>query len=374
MFFDGLTSRRQHVHVALADALLIIRPDGTRLDSWPLDEVRALASRAGVLRLTREGGPALARIEIDDAALAAAVRDAAPKLDASRAAEAGTARKVVLWSLAAVVSITLFGLYGIPALADRVTPLLPWSVDQRMGREADRQIRAFIPTRPGPFACGAGSEERPGREALDRLAKRLSDAAALPVPIEIVAVRSDLANALALPGGVIYLFDGLIQRATRGDEIASVLAHEIGHAANRDGTRHALQAGGASLLFGFVLGDFVGGTAAIAVLRALSEASYSRAAETDADAYSVALMKRLGGDPRALGEMLSRLADEDEADADSQNRESSGAETIESWTQSHPATGDRRRAVEAIAGDGPTAPVMDAADFIALKRICGPDS
>jgi Zn-dependent protease with chaperone function len=382
VFFDGRTSRRQDVHVRVGDALELTRPDGSALDAWPLAKLRAVASQPGAMRLACDGGPELARLDVRDPALAEAIRTAAPSLHARRAAEAGGARRIVLWTFAAVISISLFGVYGVPALADRLTPLLPWSVDQRMGRAADSQIRAIFPAEPGGFACGEGSQERPGRAALDRLARKLSDAAGLPVPVEIVAVRSDFVNALALPGGVIYLFDGLIRRARSGDEIAGVLAHEIGHVANRDGTRRALQAGGVSLLFGFILGDFVGGTAAVAIVRVLSEASYSRAAETEADAYSVRVMRALGGDPRAVGDLLSRLGgDDDEPDetapADPPDGEPdasrrSGAEAIGGWLDSHPATADRRRAIDAAAGDGPASPVMDAADLLALKRICGP--
>lgn len=390
VYFDGQTSRRQDVHVALDGALTVYRSDGARLVQWPYDDVRELPSPEGVLRLGREGGPPLARLEIRDAGLAAAVRDSAPNLGASLKAESGTARKVVLWSLAAVVSLTVFGLYGIPAIATAATPLLPWSVDRNMGEAGDQQLQLIIPTRPGGFACGEGSQERPGREALDRMAKRLSDAAGLPVPIRIVAVRSDFVNALALPGSPIYLFDGLIKRAKSADEIAGVLGHEIGHVANRDGTRQTLAAGGASLLFGFILGDFVGGTAAITIVQTLSEASYSRDAERQADLYSVKLMKSLGADAKAVGGFLARMTEDDEeedrkereadkktAEAEkpgetkSETRKRDGVRTVTDWLSSHPATAERRRRIEAEAGDGATTPIVDEADFLAIKRICG---
>lgn len=383
VFFDGQTSRRQDVHVALEPAALaILRPDGSPLETWPQGELRELAGPPELLRLGRERGSGLARLEIRDPALAAAVRAAAPRLKAAHAEERGTTRRVVLWSLAAVVSVTLFAFYGVPALADRLAPLLPWTVDQRMGEIADRQIRALFPIEPGgDFACGEGSEEKPGREALDRLAQRLSEAAALPVPIRVVAVRSDFVNALALPGGTIYLFDGLIEKAKSVEEIAGVLAHEIGHVAHRDGTRRALQAGGSSLLFGFVLGDVVGGTAAITIARVLSEASYSRAAETDADSYAVGLMGRIGADPRPLGQFLARLADDEPEPTAGARPEPGteieierGADPLGRWIASHPESADRRRRIDAAAGDGPFAPAADQADFLAIQRICGKPS
>ena len=105
--------------------------------------------------------------------------------------------------------------------------------------------------------------ERPGRAALDKMVHRLEAAATLPMPLQIAVVRRDEANAIALPGAQLYVFRGLIAKADNADEVAGVIAHEIGHVAHRDGTRSVLQAGGLSLLFGMLLGDFVGGGAVV---------------------------------------------------------------------------------------------------------------
>lgn len=387
VYFDGQTSRRQDVHVTLADSLVLTGTDGRRLVDWPFEDLRELPGPAGVLRLNRAGGPPLARLELRDAALVAETRRLGSRLGDSRRAESGTVRKVVAWSLAAVVSITLFGFYGVPAIADRVTPLLPWTVDQRMGEAADEQVRMFFAPSKGDFTCGDGADEKAGQAALDRLAKRMSDAAALPVPITIRAARSDFVNALALPGSPIYLFDGLIQKAKSGDELAGVLAHEIAHVAHRDGTRRTVQAGGASLLFGFIFGDFVGGTTAILVAQVLVDAHYSRDAERAADAYGVELMKKLGADGRAVGTLLTRLSlEEDDGGRqddkpDAKPKEQAGASrdgetakprrSITDWLSSHPDAIERQKAIDRIAGDAPTTPIMDDADFLAVRRICG---
>ena len=124
--------------------------------------------------------------------------------------------------------------------------------------------------------------------------------------------RADF-NAFALPGGHIYVFQGLIDRAQSPDEVAGVLAHEIGHVAHRDGTRTVLQAAGLSFLFGMMLGDFVGGGAVVIAAKTVVRSSYSRRVEASADIYSVVLMRKVGGDPRALAAILERVtADKDE--------------------------------------------------------------
>ena len=87
-----------------------------------------------------------------------------------------------------------------------------------------------------------------------------------------------------------------------------MIAHEIGHVAHRDGTRAILQSAGLSFLFGMLLGDFVGGGAVVIGARAVLQSSYSREVEGAADRYGVDLMIRAGGDPRALGIILDRIA------------------------------------------------------------------
>ncbi len=360
VYFDGVTSLRRDVRVRLAaDALRILAADGRAIAEWPLDELHEVAGFFAGLRLTRDGADGLARLDVRDADLAAEIRRASSALNGVR--RHSIERRVLLWSLVALVSFCALAFYGAPLLADRLAPMLPWGVDRRMGSALDANFRLLLPVRAGGFECGSAAAEQAGRAALDRLQRRLSEGAALPGPIRVVAVRSDLVNALALPGGVVYLFDGLIKRAENADELAGVLAHEVGHVAARDGARRAIQAGGSAFLFGFVLGDFVGGGAAVAAMRALSEASYSRAAESAADLYSVRLMARLGWDQRALGRMLERLGGDDRPDARSPF----------DYLASHPATSERGRAIDAAATAGASTPALDSASFADLKRICG---
>src|SRR5436190_22160616 len=49
-------------------------------------------------------------------------------------------------------------------------------------------------------------------------------------------VNSKEVNSLGLPGGAVYVYRGLLETASNDDELAAVLAHEIGHIASRHGT------------------------------------------------------------------------------------------------------------------------------------------
>lgn len=361
IYFDGTCSTRNDVVVEASTAGLQILGAGRHLlDEWLYAELRRQAAPDGVLRLGRHGETLLARLEVRDAALASAIEDRAVTLDRGGTAERKLRRKVVILSLAAVVSLIFTAIIGVPVLATRVTPLIPIAVEQKLGNAVDSQIRATLDTKHlgSAFVCGAGANGAAGRAALDKLVGRLKAAAALPYPVRVDVVRRPDFNAFALPGGHIYAFQGLIDRAQSPDEVAGVLAHEMGHVAHRDGTRTVLQAAGLSFLFGMMLGDFVGGGAVVIAAKTVVRSSYSRRVEAQADIYSVGLMHKVGGDPRALAAILERVtADKDE-----------GIKIL----ADHPDTKDRVVAINAIAPTGATTPLLGVADWTALKQICAP--
>jgi len=361
IYFDGTCSARNDVEVEAGTAgLHIFGADRRLLDEWLYAELRRQASPDGVLRLGRSGETLLARLEVRDAAFAAAIEDRAVTLDRGGAAERRLRRKVVILSLAAVVSLMVTAIIGVPVIATRLTPLVPISVEQKLGSAVEKQIRSTLDSKNlgAAFSCGSGASGAAGQAALDKLVGKLKAAAALPYPLRVEVVRRTEFNAFALPGGHIYAFQGLIDRAESPDEVAGVLAHEMGHVAHRDGTRTVLQAAGLSFLFGMMLGDFVGGGAVVIAAKTVLRSSYSRRVEAAADAYSVAVMRRAGGDPRALATILARVtANKDE-----------GIKIFED----HPDTKDRVAAINAMAPAGATVPLLGAADWAALKQICAP--
>ena len=359
IYFDGKTSARHAVTVEADPSALLVRAgEGQTLARWPYQELEAMASQDGVLRLGR-GAQGLERVEVRDPELAAAIDELAHGVDRTGASMRRDRRKVILWSIAAVVSLVLVGVYGVPVLASRIAPYVPYSAERKMGELVDVQLRAMLdPGQQGKnFECGWADAEKEGKAALDRMVGRLAAAAALPMPLHLVVVRKDDANAVALPGGHVYVFQGLIAKAQSADELAGVIAHEIGHVAHRDGTRSVLQAAGLSFLFGLVLGDFVGGSAVIIAAKTVLQLAYSRDVEMAADLYAVELMEKAGGEPSALGAMLTRIAGAIEP----------GVKIL----LDHPETRDRVAHINAHAQGRPGKPILEEAEWSALRRICG---
>jgi Zn-dependent protease with chaperone function len=361
IFYDGRTTARHDVTVDLAAAALHIRDaDGALLAEWPYDQIEAKPAPEGVLRLGMAGNPVLARLELNDPQLTAAIDELSTPVDRTGAKERRTRRKVVAWSLAATVSLVLVAVIGVPEIATRLTPLIPNEVERKLGAAINAQVRSELDKSHAgvAFECGNGEREKAGRAAFDKLMAQIEAAAALPIPLTAMVVRRSEANAVTLPGGYIYVYQGLIDKAQTPDELAGVIGHETGHVAHRDGTRSVLEGAALSFMFGMLLGDFVGGGAVVYAAKSILKTNYSRAVEAEADGYGVMLMKKIGGDPRALGTILLRIA----------GTSHPGPKLL----LDHPETKERIAAIEALAGSGPTRPLLDTAEWADLKRICAP--
>jgi len=363
IFFDGVTSARRTVIADLGlTALAICASTGETLAEWRHGDLVAYSAPDGVLRLGLAKSSVPARLEIHDGDLAAAFTARIGHVQQFGAVAAGTTVKVVGWSLAAVASALAVALFGIPAAVERAAPLVPVGVEQRLGASVDSQIRVLLAAgQADRFECGEGPEQQASRAAFDKLLGRLESSAGLPFPVRAAVVRRSDVNAIALPGGRVYVFEGLIDKAGTPDEVAGVIAHEMGHIAHRDGVRAVLQAAGLSFLFGTLIGDFSGGGAAVMAMRTVLQSSYSRETEAAADAFGATLMIKLGADPRAVGNFLMRVA----------GNSGSNAKIL----LSHPEARERAAAIDAIVRAAPPSqthgqPLLSAAEWTALKRIC----
>jgi len=347
VYFDGTSSRRRFVTLAFRDRL-VFRDSPDEAIEWPYADIRRADSASGILRLTCLTSPALARLEIRDASVAAELVSRCTRLDENLPGRHGVAA-IVGWSLAAVVSIVVVVLFGVPLAADRLTPLVPPAFERRMGDVADTQIKTLF----GGRICNNG----PGQAAFTKLVDLIRDSAGLDSSVESAVLATPIPNAFALPGGKVYLFDGLLAKAQNPDEIAGILAHELGHLKHRDPTRNLIYNGGTSFLIGLLFGDVTGSGALIFTSRSLVTASYSREAEQNADTFAIETMHRLGRSPKAMGELLFRVTGKQ-------------VDNRVSILASHPLTEDRLKRMndEDRPPSGP--PLLTPAEWTSLKAIC----
>ncbi len=226
-----------------------------------------------------------------------------------------------------VLAILAIVRVAVPGAAWLVARALPHSADVKLGEGV---LRALDES----FAASALDEARRARvrASFDRVASyaHLSH----PAMLEFRAGGESMgANAFALPGGTVVVTDELVALTESDDEIAAVLAHELGHLQHRHGLRAVLQAMGIGALAAGALGDFDGaGIATAAPL--LLRLQYSREFEREADAFAELVLGDAGIAPDALGQMLARI----EASHD-------GGAKLPGYLSTHPPTEERQRAL-----------------------------
>ena len=350
IFFDGVSSRRRQVTLILGDALEIIEEGGTPV-RWAYADIRRADSPAGILRLASTSAPPLARLEIRDVALAAEIVARCLRLDEHLTTRRGVA-KIVGWSVAAAVSIVCVVLFGVPLAADRLAPLVPKPIERRIGDASEVQVKTIF----GRSTCS----DPAGQAAFSKLVNRLRDAAGLDDDSMTAGVLpSSVPNAFALPGGKVYVLKALIDKAESPDELAGILAHELGHLKHHDNMRGLIYNGGTSFLIGLLFGDVTGSSAVIFASRSVVEASYSREAETNADTFAIDIMHALGRSPKPAAELMFRITGKE------------GDSGFANILASHPLTEDRlaRMTKEDRPASGP--PLLTDTEWQALKEICG---
>lgn len=229
----------------------------------------------------------------------------------------------------------IFGLWKAPEI---IAPLVPQSWERKLGDAIVGDL--------GGRACTG----RDGQQALDRLASRLSPDG---TPMRVRVVDIAVPNAVALPGGQIAIFSGLIAEAKSSDEVAGVLAHEIGHVKHR----HVM----AGLIRQFGFGLLLGGSSkAGEYAQVLLSAGYTRAAEREADRFAIRRLSANSISTRATADFFGRAA-----------KSEAGMETALSWLSTHPVSRERRdlfRTADKAIVD--PRPAMDAKDWRAVRRMC----
>lgn len=186
---------------------------------------------------------------------------------------------------------------------------------------------------------------------LTTLGRKLAAYAPGSVPeVEMFAVRDPQINAFAMPGGFIGVHSGLIVQSTSEAELASVLAHEIGHVVQRHIARGMTQQNQSGVvmmasLAAALLAALAGGGGNLAVGMATfgqaaainQQLGFSRDAEREADRAGFSMLTKAGYDPEGMVRMFSRLMS-----ASRLNEGTGGG----AWASTHPLSIERMSDVQ----------------------------
>lgn len=183
--------------------------------------------------------------------------------------------------------------------------------------------------------------------------------------ITVFGVRDPQINAFALPGGYIGINSGLVVSAQNESELASVVAHEIGHVVQRHiarGMTQRSQSGNvviaalaAALLAALSgSGDLAMGVAAFGQAAAVDQQlGFSRQAEQEADRAGFEMMRKTGFDPRGMVRMFAQLGN-----ASRLNEGSGGG-----YTSTHPLSIQRMSDIQNRVAELPATTARDSDAF-----------
>lgn len=228
-----------------------------------------------------------------------------------------------------------FALAACGGDAERTAEIEPH--ERRLGAEQHEPLLAQF----------GGAYRGPEGAYLDRIGEEVAAAAGLAEECTFTLVNTDVVNAFAVPGCYIYVTRGLMALMGSEAELASVLAHEVGHIvadhSERQQQRSLLRQLGVIAVGWATESEFLmglaGGAAELFTLR------YSRTHEHEADELAIRYLVEAGYDPHAAAGMLEALA------RNERFQRAGGADmhALPEWARTHPLTENRIERVRAAA-------------------------
>lgn len=341
-YYNGQTNTTVDAEITLTAKQIIIairdEQGAERQVHWFWEQVK----QRGATELEYPGYPAQ-KITVQALTFADAVafylsRRKAPKFFANRG-------KVIVGGvfLFVVSLLALVYFWFIPFLAVRIANNVPISYEQKLGQSSYDALIGQYKVQP----------------KATRLVNEFFRQMKIPTryPVEITVVQDNQANAFALPGGHIIVYDQLIHDMKHYEELAALLSHEYSHIEKKHTTKTVFRSMGTYMFTSLLFGD-LGGAGAVVVENAnsLKNLQYSRSLEREADLNGLQLLQERRIDPRGFEWLFNTLKEENSLQPSE-------------WLSSHPDLGNR---IRYIRGEmRPATAVTDSSllrIFISLKQ------
>lgn len=261
----------------------------------------------------------------------AIVRKLGKRRSPGRAFRAAALLKVLLFL---IVLGVLFYFYGLPWLAGKMADRFPIDYEKRLGGQMYNAMK-------GSFQI----DEKRTAYVNDFFRQ-------MNIPskydIRITVVKSDVANAFAMPGGHIVIYDKVLNGMTSYEELAALLAHEFTHIENRHSLRSIFRQYSSKIFLSLLFGNFdAASSVLIGQADGLKGLSYSRSLETEADENGADLLAQRKIDCAGFVRLFQLL-----------KKETSGTSTPE-IINSHPNLDKRIRQIGELESCRANMPVKD---------------
>jgi beta-barrel assembly-enhancing protease len=354
IYFDGQSARDRQVNVSVDGTNIKFSGSDTSETCWAIAGLHPVdpPSPGQPYRLTHDNNPGARLIIRDDVFINSLVANA-PHL------KGGYSRRdignIFGWTFGGLAAVAALGYIVMALLPDLVAKTLPDSWRNRVGRQMEDTVVDHV--KP----CSSKS----GEEAIGAMIANLAEGRPDLPPISVHVYDIPVLNAFAVPGGNIIVTRELIDKAGGPDEVAGVLAHEIGHVAHKHPEAQLVRMAGMQVLASVFTGSNGGSTTTnIAGLAALL--SYSRKAEAEADAYARETLTKALIDPMALKrffEVIIKLEGE-------QKEKNGTLAALGNLFSTHPGTEDRIKELTPLPAGQVAKPSLTEEQWQALKKIC----
>ncbi|HUM15553.1 MAG TPA: M48 family metallopeptidase [Candidatus Nitrosotalea sp.] len=357
VYLDGRTAARRPATIRLMREGLEITPAGGATRLWPYRELRQTQGfYAGEEVRLERGGELPETLLVPDVAFLESLQEMAPHAG-SRFHDPRRRGARLRWTIVAGVGVLATAaaiyLWGIPALAALAAPRVPVAWEESVGRSAIAYLA------PPERRCG---DPELGR-VMDETVRRLTTPGPpSPYTFRVHVVNRPLVNALAVPGGYVVVFRGLLERASTPEELAGVMAHELQHVLHRHATRAVIQDVSTGLLIMALTGDVTGPLAyGLQTARTLGELRYSRRAEEEADTDGMKMLLAARVDPAGMITFFEQI-----------QKEEGPAPKALTYLSTHPLAADRIARLRAMAAawKGTPVPLLPGEKWPDLVKRC----
>lgn len=183
----------------------------------------------------------------------------------------------ILAAFIAIIAAAYFWL--IPFIAVKIADQVPVSYEEELGNQSYDAIMHQYTAQPETS------------QLLNEFFRTM--AVSSPYNIRITVVKDTVANAFALPGGHIIVYDRLLNDMQHYEELAALLSHEFAHVQLKHTTRSIFRSVGSYAFLSILFGDISGiGAVVVENANSLKGLQYSRALEKEADSYGLQLLEK----------------------------------------------------------------------------------
>ncbi|BAQ62707.1 peptidase M48 [Geminocystis sp. NIES-3708] len=207
--------------------------------------------------------------------------------------------------------LILFGGLGLSivlalfVIINQIVNFIPVNVEQKIGNLITDEFKQ---------KSESSTTEIKLNKIVDNLENLLPENTNYKRDYKVLYIPENTVNALAIPGDIIIIYEGLLKEVKSENELVMILSHEIGHFANRDHLRSL----GNILLLKIVINSLFGG---VEILQSgadfaniLANAQYSQNQESKADEFGLNLLNKYYGHVAGATDFFERLSNKNQED------------------------------------------------------------